>query len=213
MIKLNLETSTKEHELIKKYLEENVSEVLANKINNGTDYIKNNSHLINKKDLKGFMKFANDEARKAAEKGANCACIEDNVVFGWAIHYFEEDSIVGTLYNLDGTEYKEKASSKPNHEIKKVEVKKPEKQPDLFDFMITPTKQEEVEDEITPDYIEEDPHADIFDDDIPYIEPTKPKEIVIENITIDTETGEVLENNDELFNKLNSLLNGNLIKE
>ena len=159
------------------------------------------------------MKFANDEARKVAEKDANCACIEDNVVFGWAIHYFEEDSIIGTLYNLDGTEYKEKASSKPNHEIKKVEVKKPEKQPDLFDFMITPTKQEEVEDEITPDYIEEDPHADIFDDDIPYIEPTKPKEIVIENITIDTETGEVLENNDELFNKLNSLLNGNLIKE
>ena len=123
MIKLNLETSTKEHELIKKYLEDNVSEVLANKINNGTDYIKNNSHLINKKDLKGFMKFANDEARKVVEKGANCACIEDNVVFGWAIHYFEEDSIIGTLYNLDGTEYKEKTSSKPNHEIKKGEVK------------------------------------------------------------------------------------------
>jgi hypothetical protein len=27
-------------------------------------------------------------------------------VFGWAIHYFEEDSIPGTLYNEDGTEYK-----------------------------------------------------------------------------------------------------------
>ena len=52
------------------------------------------------------MKYATDEARKQAEKGASSACIEDSVVFGWAVHYFEEDSIEGTLYNEDGTEYK-----------------------------------------------------------------------------------------------------------
>lgn len=33
--------------------------------------------------------------------------VEDDVVFGWAVHYFEEDSIEGTLYNDDGSEYKE----------------------------------------------------------------------------------------------------------
>ena len=27
-------------------------------------------------------------------------------MYGWAVHYFEEDSIEGTLYNKDGTEYK-----------------------------------------------------------------------------------------------------------
>ena len=32
--------------------------------------------------------------------------VEDNVVFGWLIHYFQEDSIKGILYNEDGTEYK-----------------------------------------------------------------------------------------------------------
>lgn len=214
MIKLNLETSTKEHELIKKYLEENVSEVLAEKINKGTDYIKNNSHLINKKDLKSFMRFANDEARKLAEKGTNYACIEDNVVFGWAIHYFKEDNIVGTLYNQDGTEYKEKTSSPPRQEIKKPEPQKVDKQPDLFDFMITPTEEQKPITETPIQDLEEDPHTDIFDDDIPpYIEPIKPKEVIIENITIDTETGEVLENNNGLFNKFNTLLNGNLIKE
>lgn len=61
------------------------------------------------------MKYANGEAKKLAEKGANAACVEDNVVYGWAIHYFEEDSIEGTLYNGDGTEYKPvvKAVTKP----------------------------------------------------------------------------------------------------
>ena len=56
------------------------------------------------------MKYATEEARKLAEKGANSACVEDEVVFGWAIHYFEEDSIEGTLYLEDGTEYKKQSS-------------------------------------------------------------------------------------------------------
>ena len=41
-----------------------------------------------------------------AEKGANSACIDDATVYGWAIHYFEEESIEGTLYTIDGAEYK-----------------------------------------------------------------------------------------------------------
>ena len=52
------------------------------------------------------MKYATDEARKQAAKGATSACLHSDIVFGWAIHYFEEDSILGTLYNEDGTEYK-----------------------------------------------------------------------------------------------------------
>lgn len=106
MIKLNLTATGKPQELILAYLQENASEILANKINNGTPIKKDGKTLINKKDLNGFMSFANSEARKLAEKGANSACIEDSVVYGWAIHYFEEDSIEGKLYNEDGTEYK-----------------------------------------------------------------------------------------------------------
>jgi len=106
MITLNLTAKGTEQELIKKYLEENASESLAEKINNGVRIEKDGKSLINRKTLDGFMKFANEEARKLAAKGANCACIEDKVVYGWAIHYFEEESIIGTLYNEDGTEYK-----------------------------------------------------------------------------------------------------------
>ena len=69
MIKLNLETKNKEQEILKAYLEENASETLADKINNGVKIQKDNKTLINKKTLDTFMKYAYEEARKLAEKG------------------------------------------------------------------------------------------------------------------------------------------------
>ena len=146
-MRLNLETKTKEQELIKAYLEENASETLTNKINNGTPFEKDEKTLINKKTLDGFMKYASDEARKLASKGANSACVEDKVVYGWAVHYFEEESIEGTLYNEDGTEYKPAPKPTPA-QVRKVEPKKPEqRQPSLFDFMEPEASEPEVKDE------------------------------------------------------------------
>ena len=106
MPKLNLTASTKEEQKVKAYLEANASEVLAEKINGGVRIQKDGKTLINRKTLAGFLKFACDEAKKQAEKGASSACIDDDTVYGWSVHYFEEDSIEGTLYNEDGTEYK-----------------------------------------------------------------------------------------------------------
>ena len=106
-MKLNLEAKTKEQQRIKAYLEENASDILAGKINNGVLIKKDGKILLNRKTLDGFMSFATEEARTQAEKGARYAMVEDDVVFGWAVHYFEEDSIEGTLYNDDSSEYKE----------------------------------------------------------------------------------------------------------
>ena len=106
MVKLNLTAAKKQEELILAYLQENASETLADKINSGTPFEKDGKSLINKKTLSGFMKYACDEARKLAEKGASSACVDDATVYGWAIHYFEEESIEGTLYTIDGAEYK-----------------------------------------------------------------------------------------------------------
>ena len=106
-MKLNLEAKNREQKRIKAYLEENASDILAGKINNGVLIKKDGKILLNRKTLDGFMSFATEEARKQAEKGARYAMVEDDVVFGWAVHYFEEDSIEGTLYNEDGSEYKE----------------------------------------------------------------------------------------------------------
>ena len=105
-MELNLTAQNKQEELILNYLQNNASETLADKINNGTPFEKDGKPLLNKKTLSGFMKYACDEARNLAEKGANSTFIDDQTVYGWAIHFFEEDSIEGTLYTIDGAEYK-----------------------------------------------------------------------------------------------------------
>ena len=136
MIKLNLEAKTNEENRIKQYLQENVSNILADKINNGVQITKDNKQLVNKKDLTGFMNFACAEARKLAENGARFACIEDSTVFGWAIHYFEEDSIEGKLYNLDGTENKPEIKSKQTEQPKETKpIIKQNPQQNMFDLM------------------------------------------------------------------------------
>lgn len=209
MIELNLTTSNKEQEIIKQYLQENASEMLANKINNGVKIVKDNKTLINKKDLNGFMNYASSEARKLAEKGSNCACIEDKVVFGWAIHYFEEDEIVGTLYNEDGTEYKPvtKKTETPKVESKPIQKKPEKQQATLFDLMSFDTVQKEEnneETEPTNEELNEPPIAYEVEDTDNNIDEFSEQEIDEEldnvaneiandnNVQIDTQTGEVL---------------------
>ena len=127
---LNLKANNEPKKRIKEYLEQSASDVLADKINFGTEIEKDGKNLINKKTLDGFMRYATEQARKMAEKGANCACVDDATVFGWAIHYFEEDSIIEKLYNEDGTEYqvKKSAPKKAKADVKKAEPKPEPKQ-------------------------------------------------------------------------------------
>lgn len=134
---LNLDAKTNEERKVKAYLEANASEVLAEKINNGVRIQKDGKTLLNKKTLAGFMKFACDEAKKQAEKGAQSACIDDDTVYGWAVHYFEEDSIEGTLYNEDGTEYKIQPKSTAKAPAVKPVPSKPQPKPQMsmFDLM------------------------------------------------------------------------------
>lgn len=145
-MKLNLTAQNKQEELVLKYLQDNASETLADKINNGTPFEKDGHSLTNKKTLAGFMKFACDEARKHAEKGANSACIDDATVYGWAIHYFEEESIEGTLYTIDGAEYKPTVKRVESNAVK---VKpEPKKQENVqFSFFDNLTEQEVEEHE------------------------------------------------------------------
>ena len=138
-MKLNLKVCNHEQELIKNYLEENASDMLCEKINNGVKITKDGKELMSKKDLNGFMKYASDEAKKTVASGSQSACIEDKIVYGWAIHYFEEDTIEGKLYNLDGTEFVKEI--KQNNTIKTVVKSEPTKpketksQFNLFDFL------------------------------------------------------------------------------
>ena len=179
MIKLNLVANGIEQKKIKEYLENNVSEILADKINNGVKITKDNKTLINKKDLNGFWRFATEEARKQAEKNSKGAYVDDAIVYGWAIHYFEEASIEGNLYNEDGTEFKvaPKITTTPKAQPKKEPPKEEKLQASLFDMLTENEPNQEIE----------------------IIEEAKEEPIIQkENLIIDTETGEVLTQNNQI---------------
>ena len=174
-MKLNLVTNCMEHTVLKEYLEENASATLADKINHGVFIEKDGKRLLNRKDLNSFMQYACDEARKLAAKGATSACMKSDVVFGWAIHYFEEDEIIGKLFNEDGSEYTPpKPEYKPIQRVPAPTVPakptppKPQ-QFSLFDMLTEEKKDEPVEEQI------EEPDEE---------EPTE--------LEVDKETGEVL---------------------
>ena len=163
-MKLNLQTQSNEQEILLAYLEQNASDALAEKINNGIPVSKNGTQLIMKKDLTGFMKYATEEARKAAPKGATSACIEDKTVFGWLMHYFEEDSIEGRYFNLDGTLYtplkketNKAAPAKPKDNPKP--QPKQETELTLFDMLAAATEQEKAITESEPEPVMTEPVA------------------------------------------------------
>lgn len=79
MTELKLTAGTETEQRILDYLQENASEPLAEKINAG------------EKTLAGCIGYIRHEARKKARNGV--AVIEDAEVYGWAVHYFEEDEI------------------------------------------------------------------------------------------------------------------------
>ena len=179
-MKINLEAKDESQKRILEYLEENASEILADKINNGVQVEKDSKQLLSKKDLDSFFIYATNKARKLAEN-KSYACIDDKTVYGWAIHYFEEDEIQGKLFNIDGTEFEPPKPIKK--ETQKVEVKERPKQPSLFDFIIEPEKEENPDEELEEEI-----------EDIPPM-----KEIAGRNV--DTSTGEVISNNNETFDK------------
>ena len=219
---LNLTATTTEEKVLKEYLEQNASEVLAVKINDGVPVEKDGKKLISKKILAGFMKYATEEARKQAAKGSTSACLHSDIVFGWAIHYFEEDSILGTLYNEDGTEYKApkpapKVTSKKTATATATDTPTapaPKPQPkvgqmsmfDLFDEpeMVAETTEETDEyneEEAVSEPYEEAPESPVEDvepvvEQVPAVEVKEPEKPLIEHINgldVDINTGEIIE--------------------
>ena len=152
MTKLNLAAKGDDQIAILNYLQQNATDVLADKINNGVQIVKDGVTLINKKTLDGFFRYATEEARKLVAQNARCACVLDRVVFGWAIHYFEEDEIEGTLYNIDGTEYKTavKPVTTPKITTKPVvtKPKKNEGQLSIFDMTLPDDEPDDTDEDV-----------------------------------------------------------------
>lgn len=115
-MRLNLQAKCENQKLVLAYLEENASDVLAEKINSGSKTMQDCWDFI--------MKCAQEQLHD--RDGA----VRSDMVFGWAIHFFEEDSI-------------EPEKAVEEVKVKKVEVAKPapkkseleNQQISLFDLM------------------------------------------------------------------------------
>ena len=122
MARLNLEAKNQPQALILAYLEQNASESLAERINQG-------NHT-----LQDCFDYIRNEARKQAVN--NVAAIEDRQVYGWAVHYFEEDGNPGdapkvetpTAYNVTGPKPVRIVREAKKEDPKPEQLKKEQKQ-------------------------------------------------------------------------------------
>lgn len=118
---LNLKAKTDNEKIILDYLNKNASEQLIFKINTG------------KKTLSQCWSYIVSEAQKLAKN--NCACVADETVFGWAVHFFEEDSIKAENVPVNTAVKTVKTNAKQSN--KKDEPKRDENssQLSLFDML------------------------------------------------------------------------------
>lgn len=73
---MKLDAKTESEKRIAEYLERNAGEALQAKIEAAGA------------SMAGVMKHITEQARKQEQNG--CACVADEEVFGWAVHYYEE---------------------------------------------------------------------------------------------------------------------------
>ena len=149
MITLNLKAKDSREQTVLDNLIPMLTESLAEKINNGVYIEKDGKRLLNKKDLTTFMQYAMEEAKKQLaenqRKGAQAVCVYGDDIMNWAMHFFEEDSIEGKLYNEDGTEYKSpKPENKANPSSSAVSYTAPAPEPkpqlNFFDMLSDSSK-------------------------------------------------------------------------
>ena len=180
---LNLKAENDCQQAIKDYLEHNASDLLAEKINNGVKIEKDDKTFINKKTLSQFWAYA---SKKATEM--KTGYVKNETVFGWAIHYFEEAEIEGTLYNEDGTEYKPAPKPIQHVPAPTVPAKPTPPKPQqftLFDMLTEEKKEEPIVEETPPS---EPPKTET----IAFLRPTnEPGAFVMESITKDTDDEDV----------------------
>lgn len=123
-MELGLKAENNAQKIILDYLEANASEALAEKIKTGT------------KTLGQCWTYIVKQAQK--QKEGNCACIPDIEVFGWATHFFEEDSITEEETKKPVAKVVVKEEKKAEPKPKKEKVSKEEILPGqmtIFDLM------------------------------------------------------------------------------
>jgi len=113
-MRITKEAKTDLEKIVLEHLEANATDALVQKINEG------------EKTLAGCWNYIVGEAGKQKRSG-NCAAVPDSTVFGWAFHYFEEDSILeaknAPKANVTTSKKPEKKSEKKKDAAPKIKEK------------------------------------------------------------------------------------------
>ena len=182
-----------EEQIIATHLKEIISETVAYKILNGVPVKQDGKQLINKKSIKSFMQYLCEKMYKEAQeqkvRGYHAVAKDGTVILEQAIQYFDDDKIIGDLYDENGTLYK-KAPDIPKNAVKSVQtvVTKKQEPPKpqqftLFDMLTEEKKEEKPVVEETPPQ-EEEPAPDI--------QAPNEEECLFDEEDVDRETGEIL---------------------
>lgn len=118
-----------------KSFKEIIKDYLDNRAQNDPLFAK--SYAKENKNIKDCCSYITSQAKKQASNG--CAAILDEVVFGWAVHYFDEDDIkVITSSNTQSEVKTSAAKSEIKNETPKAKIKLKKKedvgQYSLFDL-------------------------------------------------------------------------------
>lgn len=194
---LNLKAENDCQEAIKDYLEHNASDLLAEKISNGVKIEKDGKTFINKKTLSQFWNYASKRAQEM-----KTGYVKNETVFGWAIHYFEEAEIEGTLYNEDGTEYKPAPKPVQHVPAPTIPTKPTPPKPQQFNLFDMMENAEKAPSDTPMKETIEEPVTEMDDDNDGEFETPVPEDIDDEDVEdeercfdeedVDRETGEIL---------------------
>ena len=110
-MKINKTANTEAEKRVLEYLEGLDAPELITKINSSS------------KDIPDALSYCKGLAKSRAQSG--CACIEDTEVFGWVVHYFEEDSISKGATPKGPVRERIEVKTEPKKEVPKVEKPKP----------------------------------------------------------------------------------------
>ena len=209
-------TDNLEEHIIAIHLKDVIPETVAHKIMNGVHIEKDGKQLINKKSIATFLTYLCEKMYKDAKNGkkttqnVKAVAKEGTAILNEAIKYFNDDKIIGELYDESGKLYK-KAPELPKEIAKATKTmavaqqkKEPEKPQQFTLFSLldetkaqqpitveTPNPEPPKQETLIPFSNEPDDEEDDSEEEIDECMETDDEETLY-SFDVDRETGEIL---------------------
>ncbi len=206
------DTENLEEHIIAIHLKNVIPETVAHKLMNGVHIEQDGKQLINKKSIKLFLQYLCEKMYNAAKNNKNktqnvkAVAKEGTAILDEAIKYFNDDKIIGELYDENGNLYKKapelpKEIAKATKTMAVAQKKEPDKpqQFTLFSLLEENKAQQSIAIE-TPRVEQPKQEAILFSDSSDDVEDDEENNECVESVDeetpcafdVDRETGEIL---------------------